>query len=330
MKRRTSLSALATAMVMLAPHDVDAQVLGSWNDGPARQSIIDFVTRVTRDGGPDYVAPGDRIATFDNDGTLWPENPVPFEIAFVFDQIKADAARRPEWRNKQPYRAVIEGDIPGLLAQGRDAIVEVFMATHAGMTTDAFDRTVRDWIATARHPHFNRRYADLAYQPMLELLDYLRANDFKVFIVSGGGAEFMRVFAEELYGIPPERIIGTLLKTKYEMRNDKPVLSIIPELVHFDDRDGKPRAIQQVIGRRPLAAFGNSDGDQQMLQLTTIGRHPSFGLIVHHTDAAREYAYDSHPRSTGKLVAALAEARHRGWTVVDMKKDWKRVFAFEE
>jgi phosphoserine phosphatase len=328
MRSAVSRSLLTGAAMMLATQEAQTQVLPSWNDGPARQAIVEFVTRVTDSGGPDFVRPADRIATFDNDGTLWPENPVPFEVAFIFDQIKRDAVRHTDWKDRQPYKSVLEDDLHGLIAQGRDAVAQLFMATHAGMTTEAFDQTARDWIAVAKHPRFDRRYAELAYQPMLELLDYLRAHDFKIFIVSGGGAEFMRVFAEKLYGIPPERVIGTLFKTKYEMRNGLPTLSILPELAHWDDREGKARAIHQIIGRRPIAAFGNSDGDQQMLQLTTIGRKPSFGLIVHHTDAGREYAYDSHPKSTGKLVDALAEGQSRGWTIVDMKRDWKRVFSF--
>jgi phosphoserine phosphatase len=304
--------------------------LPSWNEGPAKKAILDFVAKVTRDGGPNFVPIPQRIATFDNDGTLWPENPVPFEVAFIFDRVKADAPKHPEWKEKEPFKAVLENNLPGLMAQGMKGLLELLYATHAGMTTEQFDRTASDWIATAKHPRFGRLYTGLAYQPMRELLAYLRANGFKTFIVSGGGAEFMRVFVEKMYGIPPEQVVGTMLKTKFELRDGTPMLTILPEVVFIDDKAGKPVGIHQLIGRRPLAAFGNSDGDLQMLQWTTIGRNPSFGLIVHHTDAEREYAYDKTPRSSGKLVKALEEAPRQRWTVVDMKKDWKKVFAFEK
>jgi phosphoserine phosphatase len=310
--------------------EAQADPLPSWNDGSAKSAIVAFVAGVTKAGGPEFVPPAERIAVFDNDGTLWPENPMPFELAFVIDEVRSEAPAHPEWKDQQPYKAVLEGDVPGLVSQGKTGIIELFMATHAGMTTDEFDTSVSDWVATAKHPRFDRRYIDLAYEPMLEVLGYLRANGFKTFIVSGGGAEFMRVFAEETYGIPPEQVIGTLNKVKFEMRDDKPVLTILPELAHWDDKEGKPVAIHQIIGRRPVAAFGNSDGDLQMLQLTTIGPGPSLGLIVHHTDAEREWAYDAQPKSSGKLVDALAEADRRGWIVVDMKKDWKKVYAFED
>lgn len=304
--------------------------LPSWNDGPAKASILEFVAKVTTEGSRDFVPGAQRVATFDNDGTLWPENPIPFELAFAFDQIRLDAPKHPEWKTKQPYQAVIENDVLTLLTQDRQALVDLILATHSGMTTDEFEASVRRWIGTAKHPRFGKLYSELAYQPMLELLDYLRSSGFKTFIVSGGGIEFMRVFVEKLYGIPPEQVVGSIFKTRYELRDGAPVLAIEPEAMFFNDKAAKPVAIHQMIGRRPLAAFGNSDGDWQMLQWTTIGRAPSFGLIVHHTDAQREYAYDKSPRSSGKLVDALAEAPERGWTVVDMKKDWNKVFTFEK
>jgi phosphoserine phosphatase len=307
-----------------------ADPLPSWNEGPTKQSILDFVAKVTKEGGADFVPPAERIATFDNDGTLWPEDPITFEFAFAIDRIKETAASHPEWKEKQPFKAVLENDVHNLVGQGRKALIELILATHAGMTTGEFDRDVRDWISKAKHPRYHCLYTDLGYQPMLEVLAYLRANGFKTFIVSGGGTEFMRVFADKLYGIPPEQVIGTMFKTNYELRNDKPVLTILPEVSYVDDKAGKAIAIHQLIGRHPVMAFGNSDGDWEMLQYTTIGRSPSFGLIVHHTDAEREYAYDAHPKSSGKLVEALAAAPKRGWTVVDMKKDWKVIFSFEK
>lgn len=309
--------------------DQPADPLPSWNDGPAKRSILDFVAKVTTEGSPDFVPAPQRIATFDNDGTLWPENPLPFEVAFIFDRVKRDAPRHPEWKTTQPFKSVLDNDLPGLWAQEKKGLFELVLATHAGMTIDEFEEHVREWIATAKHPRYGRLYSELAYQPMLEVLAYLRASGFKTFIVSGGGSAFMRVFVERLYGIPPEQVVGTMFKTKFELRDGIPALAIEPEAVFIDDKAGKPVGIHQVIGRRPLAAFGNSDGDWQMLQWTTIGRQPSFGLIVHHTDAQREYAYDKVTKSSGKLIEALAEAPRRGWTVVDMRKDWKKIFAFD-
>jgi phosphoglycolate phosphatase-like HAD superfamily hydrolase len=301
--------------------------LPSWNEGQSKKSILDFVARVTKKGSADFIPPEDRIAVFDHDGTLWPENPVPFEVAFTFDRIKMDAAKHPEWKTKQPYQAVLDNDQAALTAQGMKGVLELVTVTHSGMTTDEFTANVREWMKTAKHPRFDRPYTELAYQPMLELLRYLRKQGFKTFIVSGGTSQFMRVFTSEVYGIPPEQVVGTLFKVKFEMRSGKPVLAILPDTVFIDDKEGKPVGIQQLIGRQPLAAFGNSDGDLQMLQWTTIDRKPSFGLIVHHTDAEREYAYDAHPKSSGKLIEALKEAPERGWTVVDMKRDWKTIFS---
>jgi phosphoserine phosphatase len=317
-----ALSTLLSTPLLRAADDP----LPSWNEGAAKKAILDFVARVTKKGSPDFVAPSERIAVFDNDGTLWPEDPVPFEVAFSMDRIKANAAKHPDWATKQPYKAVLENDRAALAAHGLKGMIEIIHATHAGMTVEEFTAEVRAWMKTAKHPRFDRLYTDLAYQPMLEVLRYLRKQGFKTFIVSGGTSQFMRVFTNEIYGIPPEQVVGTLFKVQYELRDGKPRMNILPDMVFLDDKAGKPAGIQQLIGRHPVAAFGNSDGDLQMLQWTTIDRRPSFGLIVHHTDAEREYAYDAHPQSSGKLVEALQEAPERGWTVVDMKKDWKVIF----
>lgn len=317
------LSFFLTANLATAAEDP----LPSWNDGASKKSILDFVARVTKKGSADFIPPEDRIAVFDNDGTLWPENPVPFELAFSFDRIKANVAKHPEWKTTQPYKAVLENEHDFVMAQGMKGLGEVIHATHAGMTIEEFTAEVRDWMKTAKHPRFDRPYTDLAYQPMLEVLRFMRKQGFKTFIVSGGTSQFMRVFTNEIYGIPPEQVVGTLYKVKYELRDGKPRMNILPDMIFLDDKAGKPAGIQQLMGRRPVAAFGNSDGDWQMLQWTTIDHKPSFGLIVHHTDAEREYAYDAHPKSTGKLVEALKEAPERGWTVVDMKKDWKVIFS---
>lgn len=309
----------------LAQAQVDP--LPSWNEGKAKSAILDFVARVTKEGGPDYVRPAERIACFDNDGTLWPENPVPFEIAFSFDRIKAEAPKHPEWKQKQPYKAVLEGDVKTLVALGKEGLVEVLLATHTGMTVEQFNQAAYEWAQTAKHPRFNRRYIDLTYQPMQEVLRYLRANSFKTFIVSGGTADFMRAWSEEVYAIPPEQVVGTRFKTEFTMTDDRPEVRILRGEIFIDDKAGKPVGIHQVIGRRPIATFGNSDGDLEMLQWTTIDRKPSFGLIVHHTDAKREWAYDKNPKSSGKLVEGLIEAPKRGWIVVDMKNDWKTIFS---
>lgn len=298
--------------------------LPSWRDGPARAAILDFVRRVTSPG-PDFVVPMDRIAVFDNDGTLWAEQPVPVQAAFVLDRIRALAPQFPEWHDQQPFKAVLEGDIEGVMAMGMEALVKMVMATHAGITTDEFSTLVQDWITTARHPRFNRPHTQLAYQPMLELLDLLRSNGFKNFIVSGGGIEFMRSFSESLYGIPPEQVIGSSIVTRYTIANGQPVLLREAELTFNNDKESKPVAINAHIGRRPIAAFGNSDGDFAMLEWTTTGPGPRFGLLVHHDDATREYAYD---RDAGlaRLARGLDEAAARGWTVASMKNDWETVF----
>jgi phosphoserine phosphatase len=301
--------------------------LPSWNEGSTKRSILDFVRGVTTAGEPHFVKPEERIAVFDNDGTLWSEQPFYFQVAFVFDRMKAMAPEHPEWKDNPLYTAVLAGDMKTVAAGGVKGLLELATITHAGMTTEEFAKIAADWIASARHPKFDRLYTDVIYQPMLELLAYLRANGFKTFIVSGGGVEFMRVFAEKVYGIPPEQVIGSNIVTKFEMVDGVPVLTRLPELNFMDDNVGKPVAINLHIGRRPIAAFGNSDGDLQMLQWTSGGTGSRFGLLVRHTDPLREYAYDVSP--LGKLEVALTEAAAKGWTVVDMKNDWNRVFAFE-
>jgi phosphoserine phosphatase len=300
-------------------------VLPSWNNRAAKNAIVDFVTRVTKKGGQDYVAPAERIATFDNDGTLWSEQPMYFQLAFALDRVKALAPQHPEWKEKQPFKAALEGDLRTVFAGGEHALLELVMASHAGMTTEEFAKTVQDWVATAKHPKTGRHYTEMVYQPMLELLAYLRDNGFKTYIVSGGGIEFMRPWTEKVYGIPPEQVIGSSIKTKFELRDGKPVLVRLPKINFIDDKEGKPVGINQHIGRRPIAAFGNSDGDLQMLQWTAAGSGPRFCLYVHHTDAEREWAYDR-KSSIGRLDKGLDEANARGWTVVDMKKDWRIVF----
>ena len=301
--------------------------LPSWNDGAAKQSIVSFVERVTKPGGLDFVPVPERIATFDNDGTLWAEQPFYFQLAFALDRVKALAPQHPEWKDEEPFRSLLRGDLKSALAGGEPAILQIVMATHAGMTTEQFETIVSDWTATAKHPKSARLYTEMVYQPMLEVLTYLRTNGFKTFIVSGGGVEFMRPWAEKIYGIPPEQVIGSSIKTKFELRDGKPVLARLPEVNFIDDKAGKPVGIQMYIGRRPLMAFGNSDGDLQMLQWTTAGAGPRFALLVHHTDAEREWAYDR-ASSIGRLDTALDEARVKGWTVVSMKDDWRRVFPF--
>lgn len=301
--------------------------LPTWNDGVAKQAILDFVARVTTPNSPSFVPPGDRIAVFDNDGTLWVEYPLYVQAFFVFDRVRQLAPQRPEWQTQEPFASVLNGDLKAAMAAGESALVELVMATHAGMTTDEFGAIAKDWLTTAKHPTLHRPYTELVYQPMVELLDYLRANGFKPFIVSGGGVEFMRACAEQIYGVPPEQVIGSSAKTQFEMRDGKPVIMRLPELYFFNDKDGKPAAIQHYIGKRPIAAFGNSDGDLQMLQWTTSGTGASLGMIVRHTDGDREFAYDQAGMSS--LKQSLIEADQQGWIVVDMQRDWQRVFAFQ-
>jgi len=299
--------------------------LPSWNAGPAKARVLDFVKAVTDDASPGYVPPARRIAVFDNDGTLWSEQPAYFQLLFAVDRVKALAPAHPQWKDRQPFKAAIEGDLKALAASGEKGLVELVMATHAGLTTEQFEQVVREWIATARHPTLKRPYTELAYQPMLELLAYLRASGFKTFIVSGGGVEFMRPWVERVYGIPPEQVIGSSIAVKYGAVDGKPALMREPKVNFVDDKAGKPVGIHYHIGRRPIAAFGNSDGDFQMLEWTTAGPGTTLGMIVHHTDAAREFVYDR-KSGVGRLDRALTEAPKRGWEVIDMKRDWATVF----
>jgi phosphoglycolate phosphatase-like HAD superfamily hydrolase len=301
----------------------------SWNDGAAKKSITDFVARVTTAGGADFVPVAERIATFDNDGTLWTEHPVYFQVAFAMDRVRALAPQHPDWKTTQPFKGVLARDMKAVMASGEKGVLKIIAATHAGMTTDDFAKAVLDWTANARHPRFNRPYTELVYQPMLELLAYLRANGFKTFIVSGGGIEFMRPWTEKVYGIPPEQVVGSSGVVKFQMdAYGKPALMKLAKIEFIDDGQGKPAGINRFIGRRPIFAFGNSDGDLQMLQWTAAGAGARFMAIVHHTDAAREYAYDRQSR-IGKLDKALDEATRRSWLVVDVKNDWKKIFPFQ-
>jgi phosphoglycolate phosphatase-like HAD superfamily hydrolase len=326
--KRNLFIALALGLTLVFGDLAMAQTtdpLPSWNDGKAKQSIINFVAKVTKQGSPDFVPPAERVATFDNDGTLWAEQPMYFQLLFALDRVKALAPKHPEWKDKEPFSSLLKGDVKGALAGGKHAMLEIIMETHAGMTTDEFEKIVEEWIATAKHPTKKRPYTEMVYQPMLELLAHLRANGFKTFIVSGGGIEFMRPWVERIYGILPEQVVGSSIKTKFEMRDDKPVLVRLPELNFMNDKDGKPIGIHTQIGRRPIAAFGNSDGDLQMLQWTTAGQGPRFALYIHHTDSEREWAYDR-DSSIGRLDKGLVEARAKNWTVVDMKRDWKVIY----
>lgn len=326
--RRILLAALlALVAVPLASAQTDP--LPSWNQGMTKAAIVDFVARTTRDGGPDFVPVEDRIAVFDNDGTLWSEQPAYFQAAFAFDRIRAMAKDHPEWKDKQPFKAVLEGDVKTLAAAGEKGLLEIVAATHSGMSVSDFGTVVTDWIRMARHPRFDRPYTDLVFQPMLELLAYLRANGFRTFIVSGGGIEFMRPWAPGIYGIPPEQIVGSSGKTEFRLDGDKPEIVKLPAVEFVDDGPGKPVGINRFIGRRPLFAAGNSDGDLQMLQWTTLNTGTRFGLIVHHTDGEREWAYDR-KSPFGRLDKALDEAPRRGWTVVDMKNDWNVIYPFEK
>jgi len=315
-------------LLLLASSSFAADPLPSWKDTAPKKAIVTFVEQVTREGSPTFVPVAERIATFDNDGTLWAEQPIYFQLAFALDRVKALAPQHPEWKAKEPFASLLKGDVKAALAGGEKTILEIVMATHAGMTTEEFEQIVRGWVASAKHPKTGRLYTEMVYQPMLELLDFLRANGFKTFIVSGGGIEFMRPWTEKVYGIPPEQVVGSSIKTKFEMRKGKPVLVRLPEINFIDDKAGKPIGINSHIGRRPIAAFGNSDGDLQMLQWTTAGSGARLALLVHHTDSQREWAYDR-TSSIGHLDKALDEAQARGWTVVDMKDDWNIIYPFE-
>ena len=325
------LMAAALASVVRAADPVKSLApdpLPSWNDGAAKKAIVEFVTRVTTQGGPGFVPAAERIAVFDNDGTLWAERPMPFQLLFALDRVKALAPQHPEWQTQEPFASLLKGDVKAAFAGGERAVGALMMAAHAGMTSEEFEKIVREWITTAKHPTTGRLYTEMVYQPMLEVLAYLRGNSFRNYIVSGGGIEFMRPWTEKVYGIPPEQVIGSSIKTKFELRDGRPVLVRLPEINFVDDGPGKPVGIQMHIGRRPIASFGNSDGDLQMMQWTAAGSGPRFCLYVHHTDADREWAYDR--VSVGGFDKGLDEARARGWTVVDMKADWRRVFAFEK
>jgi len=304
---------------------VAADPLPSWNEGATKQSIMDFVTRVTDPASPGFVPEAERIATFDNDGTLWAEQPLYFQLFFAIDRVKALAPEHPEWETQQPFKAVIEDDLEALVASGKRGLLELIMATHAGMTTDEFARIATIWLETTVHPTSGRPFTDMVYQPMLEVLDYLCAHGFKTYIVSAGGIEFMRPWTEEVYGIPPEQVVGSSIKTSFEIRDNGSVLMRLPEIDFIDDKTAKPVAINSHIGRRPIAAFGNSDGDLQMLQYATGGDNPGFALLVHHDDAEREWAYDRESH-IGRLDKGLDEADARGWTVVSMQDDWRMIF----
>jgi len=333
--RRALLSSLAAlpALSTLVPLPATAQTaaagdpLPSWNDTDSKKAIVAFVERVTKQGSPDFVPEAERVATFDNDGTLWAEQPMYFQLLFALDRVKALAPQHPEWKTKEPFASLLKGDVRGALAGGEKAIVPIVVATHSGMNSEEFNQIVRDWIATAKHPVTKRLYTEMVYQPMLELVAYLRATGFKTFIVSGGGIDFMRPWTEKIYGIPPENVVGSSGKVKFEFRDSEPVLMRLPEIDFIDDGPGKPVGINEHIGRRPIAAFGNSDGDLQMLQWTKGAGGVRFALIVHHTDAEREWAYDR-KSSVGRLDKALDAAQANGWTVVDMKNDWKTIFPF--
>jgi phosphoserine phosphatase len=303
--------------------------LPSWNDGPTKQQIEAFVKKVSTSGSADFVEPEKRIAVFDNDGTLWAEQPVYFEFFFVLDQVRAQAPQHPEWKTTEPFKSALAGDMKGLAASGEQGAAQLMAATHAGMTTEEFAQRVNQWVSTARHPKTHRVYTEMVYQPMLELLHYLRDNGFKTYIVSGGGQDFMRAWAEAVYGIPPEQVIGSEGELKFELRDGKPVLVKESKVALVDDHAGKPVGIERFIGRKPIFAFGNSDGDQQMLEWVASGDGARFAGLVHHTDAGREFAYDRNS-PVGKLDKALDEATAKGWTVVDMKKDWKQIFPPEK
>jgi hypothetical protein len=305
-----------------------AQPLPSWQDGPARRAIIEAVDRLTRRASTLFVPPTERIAVFDNDGTLWPEQPAYVQAVFLLDRIKQLAPSHPDWRDREPYATALAGDLHALAAKGEHALAELAMATHAGMTSSEFEQIVKDWMTRARHPNFDRPYVDLAYRPMLELMDWLRANAFKVYIVSGGGVEFIRPWAQSVYGVVPEQVIGSTIALRYEWVDSNPVLRRLPHVDAIDDKEGKPVSIQKFIGRRPIMAFGNSDGDLAMLQWTMAGPGARFAALVHHTDADREWAYDR-DSPFGRLDRALDEATARDWTLIDVKRDWKRVYAFE-
>ncbi|MCD4683813.1 MAG: haloacid dehalogenase-like hydrolase [Bacteroidales bacterium] len=302
--------------------------LPSWNEGTTKTAIISYVNDVTNPESKNFIAIPDRIATFDNDGNLWSEQPAYFQLFFAIDRVKALASEHPEWKTTQPFKAVLENDMDELLKHGEHGLIKLVMASHAGNTTEDFEAIVKEWLATAKHPRFNRPYTDLVYQPMLELLDYLRANDFKTFIVSGGGIEFMRPWVEDVYGIPRDQVIGSSIKTEYHYNNGNPVIKRLAEIDFINDKEGKPECIHKFIGRKPVFASGNSDGDLQMMRWAASNKLKSFMLYVHHTDSVREWAYDRESH-IGKLDKGLDQANKDGWTVIDMEKDWKVIYSFE-
>jgi phosphoglycolate phosphatase-like HAD superfamily hydrolase len=318
-------AALLLLCGLLAPLPALADMLPSWRDTPTRKAIVDFVVATTTPTSAQYVPPAERIAVFDNDGCLWSEKPAYFQLLFAIDRVRALAPQHPEWKDTEPFKSVLAGDMEGLAAGGEHAILELVMASHAGNTAEEFEAVVKDWLASARHPQTKRPFDQMIYAPMRELLDYLRANGYKTFIVSGGGVEFLRTFAERAYGVPPEQVVGSSIVVEYAIRDGKPAIVRLPKIDFIDDKAGKPVGIHKFIGRRPVMAFGNSDGDFQMLEWTTSGAGPRFGALVHHTDAEREYAYDRQS-SVGRLDKGLDEAPKRGWVLIDMKRDWERVY----
>jgi phosphoglycolate phosphatase-like HAD superfamily hydrolase len=320
---------VAIFAVFLCSVSYGAEPLVSWNDGAAKTAILKFVAAVTEKGGRDYVEPAERIAVFDHDGTLWVEYPMYTQVLFAFDRVKELAPQHPEWKTRQPFKALLEGDMKTVGASGMKGLMEILMATHSGMTAAEFMQEASDWLATTKHPKFNRLYSESIYQPQLELLAYMRANGFKTFIVSGGGIQFMRPITEKNYGIPPEQVMGSSVVSKFQVKDGKPVLVRMPKIDFINDKAGKPVGIYQHIGRRPILAFGNSDSDMQMIEYTMAGEGRRMGLFVHHTDTEREYAYDRKSH-VGTLDKALDRADAKGWIIVDMKKDWKRIFAFEK
>ncbi|MET1070099.1 MAG: HAD family hydrolase [Pseudomonas prosekii] len=325
-RHRYGLALLLTlALPLLAQAN---EPLPSWHDGAAKKSIIEFVQAVTDQSSKDFVKPAERIAVFDNDGTLWSEQPAYFELLFAFDEVKRNAPQHPEWKTTQPFKAVLENDHQALAAAGMEGLLKIFGATHTGMTTEAFDDYTKTWLSQARHPKTGKPYTEMIFQPMLEMLDYLRSQDFKTYIVSGGDTAFMRAFAETVYGIPPEQVIGTTFVTAFQLKDGQPSILRTAKLAHNDDGPGKPESIDAVIGRRPILAFGNSDGDLQMLQWTAAAGGKRLMGLVHHTDAKREWAYDRQS-SVGKLDKALDQAKNNGWTIVDMAADWRRIYPFE-
>jgi haloacid dehalogenase-like hydrolase len=329
-KQHLIAAAFVCALAFVASLAQAADPLPSWNDTAPKKAIIAFVEKVTQPGSLDFVPAPERIATFDNDGTLWAEQPMYFQFFFALDRVKALAPIHPEWKDKEPFASLLKGDVKSALAGGERAMMEIVMATHAGMTTTEFEQVVKDWLATAKHPKTNRPYTEMVYQPMVELLAYLRANGFKTFIVSGGGIEFMRPWTEKVYGIPPEQVIGSSIKTKFELRDGQPVLVRLPEINFVDDKAGKPVGINEHIGRRPIAAFGNSDGDRQMLEWTQASPRARLLMLVHHDDGVREFAYGAESKIGTFSDALLTEAKKNGWTVISMKNDFRRIFSWEQ